>query len=86
MTFIVHALLFWFRAVQSTGLAGLPEGPVLAHVRVCVFHHDTMETPTRRETDGILLALGMSHATTASPKPPLRARWREDDTVVGRGK
>ena len=29
--------------------------------------------------------LGMSHATTASPKPSFRAPWRVDDAMVGRG-
>ena len=28
---------------------------------------------------------GMSHATTASPKPSFRAPWRVGDAVVGRG-
>ena len=27
----------------------------------------------------------LSHATTASPEPSIRAPWREDDAVVGRG-
>ena len=36
-------------------------------------------------TDGNLHSLGMSHATTACPKPSVRAPWRVDDAVVGRG-
>ena len=30
--------------------------------------------------------MGMSHASTASPKPSFRAPWRVGDAVVGRGK
>ena len=35
--------------------------------------------------DGNLHGSGMSHATTASPKPSFKAPWRVGDTVVGRG-
>ena len=35
--------------------------------------------------DGNLHGSGMSHATTASPKPFFRATWRVGDAVVGRG-
>ena len=35
--------------------------------------------------DGNLHGSGMSHATTASPKPSFRAPWRVGDAVVGRG-
>ena len=35
--------------------------------------------------DGNMYGLGMSHATTASPKPPFRAPWRVGDAMVGRG-
>ena len=35
--------------------------------------------------DRNLHGLGMSHATTVSPKPTFRAPWRVGDTVVGRG-
>ena len=35
--------------------------------------------------DGNLNGSGMSHATTASPKPFFRAPWRVGDSVVGRG-
>ena len=34
--------------------------------------------------DGKLHGSGMSHTTTASPKPFFRAPWRVDDGVVGR--
>ena len=34
--------------------------------------------------DGNLHGSGMSHATTASPKPSFRAPWRVGDAVVGR--
>ena len=34
--------------------------------------------------DGDLHGSGMSHATTASPKPSFRAPWRVGDAVVGR--
>ena len=35
--------------------------------------------------DGNLHGSGMSHTTTASPKPSFRAPWSMGDTVVGRG-
>ena len=35
--------------------------------------------------DGISHDSGMSHATTASPKPSFRAPWRVGDAVLGRG-
>ena len=35
--------------------------------------------------DGNLQGPGMSHVTTASPKPSLRAPWRMGDAVVRRG-
>ena len=35
--------------------------------------------------DGNLHGSGMSHPTTASPKPAYRALWRVGDAVVGRG-
>ena len=35
--------------------------------------------------DGSLQDSGMSHATTASPKPSYRAHWRVGDAVGGRG-
>ena len=35
--------------------------------------------------DGNLYGSGMSHATTASPKPSFRAPWRVGYAVVGRG-
>ena len=35
--------------------------------------------------DGNLRGSGMSHATTASPKPSFRAPWGVGDPVVGRG-
>ena len=34
--------------------------------------------------DGNLHGLGMSHATTASPKPSFKASWRVGDAVVHR--
>ena len=34
--------------------------------------------------DENLHSSGMSHATTASPKPSIRAPWRAGDAVVGR--
>ena len=36
--------------------------------------------------DGSLHGSGISHATTASPKPSLRATWRIGDAVISRGK
>ena len=36
-------------------------------------------------TDGNLHGSGMSHATTASPKPSFKATWRVDDAKVSRG-
>ena len=38
----------------------------------------------RLSRDGNLHGSGMSHATTASPKPSFRAPWRVGYTVVGR--
>ena len=35
--------------------------------------------------DGNWHGSGMSHATTACPKPSFRAPWRVEDAVVGRG-
>ena len=35
-------------------------------------------------TDENVHGSGMSHATTASPKPSFKAPWKVDDTVVGR--
>ena len=35
--------------------------------------------------DGNLHGLGMSHATTTSPKPSFRVPWRVGDAVAGRG-
>ena len=35
--------------------------------------------------DGNLHSSGMSHSTTASPKPSFKAPWRVGDSVVGRG-
>ena len=35
--------------------------------------------------DGNVRGSGMSHATTASPKPSFGASWRVDDAIVSRG-
>ena len=62
------------RGMAACYLCGLK---VLARV------HKNLFRPQSR--DGNLHGSGMSHATTASPKPFFRTPWKVGDAVVGRG-
>ena len=82
--------MWWIQAFETKSLRKL--------LCICYLEHKTNNWMRTRSTslwihrnlswklsgDGNLHGLGMSHTTTACPKPSFMARWRMGDATVGR--